>query len=82
MLLPIWIRSNPLLTVKLVYRLADILDTHLRHLALSPSPSLPLTLILAHETCDLKSEDILDQHIPKNKTGASHSIVEKNLKEK
>ena len=82
MLLPIWIRSNPLLRVKLVYRLADLLDTHLHHLALSPSPSLPLTFILAHETYDLKSEDILDQHIPKNKTGASHSIVEENLKEK
>lgn len=31
---------------------------------------------------DLKSKDILDQHIPKDKTGASHSVVQENLKEK
>ena len=69
----------------LVYRLSDFLDIHLHHLFYPSSHTPPITtdpLSCSWNRHDLKGEDIFDQNIPQNKTGASHCIAEENLKEK
>ena len=68
----------------LVYRLSDFLDIHLHHLFYPSSHTPPITtdpLSCSWNRHDLKGEDIFDQNIPQNKTGASHCIAEERHKE-
>lgn len=80
MLFPLLMGSNPLLRVILVYTLADVLDTYFHPLLYTSSHTDSHSCL--QNRYDLKSKDILDQYIPKDKTGASHSVVQENLKEK